>query len=226
MTREELLKEFGWLGGQIKTPFDLASLGRFFWFREHILPPPASMLDVGTGHGQLIMVTMGNFINRGFEHTQPRGTRIEALDINPEFVEQWKLIYPGLKVHQCDIGKEPWPVESDTFDNVIASEVFEHMPESDWPHALSEAWRACKSQVLISVPYYRFAGDMPENDRTFHDAPMGPIGGDHQFRPGLERWSQWISELMPGAIHEFQTLESEPNEISFVLARIIKKPWW
>lgn len=69
----------------------------------------------------------------------------------------------GIDVTTCDFDKNlkpdkvgdirNLPFRNDRFDAVVAFEVLEHMPFSDFKTSIKELWRVSRKYVIISIPY-------------------------------------------------------------------------
>ncbi|MCS7120138.1 MAG: methyltransferase domain-containing protein [Nitrososphaerota archaeon] len=98
------------------------------------------LLDVGCNNGEITLL-YARFC---------RAYEVYGIDIDPSFVEAARG--RGIKTFLCDINKDTFPFENEFFDLVTATEVLEHLYDTD--HALSEIWRVLKRNgfFLISVP--------------------------------------------------------------------------
>ena len=66
--------------------------------------------------------------------------------------------------HVVDIGKDVWPFDDNTVDEIKAHHVFEHMGGDTFFHMLKEMYRVCSDRAVIDVivPHFRhdyFYGD-------------------------------------------------------------------
>lgn len=61
--------------------------------------------------------------------------------------------YKGVD-HVLNIGKDPYPFEDDTFDEIKAIHVLEHLYPEELFHCVEECWRVCKPSgfFYIEVP--------------------------------------------------------------------------
>lgn len=93
------------------------------------LPVQGRVLDVGAVPGHMTAALQG----RGYETV--------GLDLSPERVRPEYA--KNLDVRRCDVERDTFPVESDSFDLVVFSEVLEHLRAGP-THALREIARALK----------------------------------------------------------------------------------
>ena len=70
-----------------------------------------------------------------------------------------------------DLNKHPWPFENDTFKEVFAENVIEHL--DNFIHVMEEIYRVTKpnASIKISVPYWNssFAYIDPTHKKGFHE---------------------------------------------------------
>lgn len=93
---------------------------------------PKTVLEIGTGN-KLI-----------YNQLKEIGINVTSLDIN-------KNLNPDII---GDIRQIPFPDNS--YDTVVAFEVLEHIPFSDFEKSLIELKRVSKKWVIISIPYSRW----------------------------------------------------------------------
>jgi len=199
--------------------FHLVHFGRYLWFRGKALPPPATLLDVGCGHFQLACVVYGDIVEAScFVLPETVYSLFKGVDANEQYIREVKERY-DLDVIHCAVGREPIPLGTSCWNNVIAGEVFEHIPKGWWSFALQECFRVAKNQVLISIP----AQDSGVRD-GFDDDPL-----EHSYEPTLEQFRQEITDALPGVRYEVETLRHVPEKFTvrgFHYAQIVKEPWW
>jgi SAM-dependent methyltransferase len=98
--------------------------------------PPERILEIGVGEG---------IVTRRVVERFPEAAMI-GLDLpDDQLAGQWE----GLTCLFGDATSLPFP--DDTFDLVLAIEVFEHLP--DPPAALRELHRVCTGSLIASVPF-------------------------------------------------------------------------
>ena len=97
-----------------------------------------NFLEIGPGNGQVLELAV-NMRLKSVTALEYPGTGNHLASI-------------GCKVIECNIGNDRWPFEDGQFQSVIANQVFEHIPKTDW--VFSEASRILDKggRVLISVP--------------------------------------------------------------------------
>jgi SAM-dependent methyltransferase len=101
-------------------------------------------LDVGCGEGHLI----------SYLHKREIIGDLVAVDLNTEKIRFAKNRLPAFKYFTADINKLTF--KQDTFDYVLANEIFEHLPEPIG--AIQELRRVLKkgAYLVISVPHEPF----------------------------------------------------------------------
>ena len=101
-------------------------------------------LDVGCGEGYLLA------------HLYREGIigNMTAIDLNENKLTYARKHHPFCKYHKADVVSLMF--ESDTFDYIMASEIFEHLPKAE--DAMEELRRVGKERayLTISVPYEPF----------------------------------------------------------------------
>ncbi|MMZ50430.1 putative S-adenosylmethionine-dependent methyltransferase [compost metagenome] len=121
-----------------------------------------SVLDAGCGEGELT-----NFINRKFDGIKI----IKGIELEMVTVSEANERFPHLDISQGSIYELPF--RDNSFDLVIACEVFEHL--EDPLKALDEIMRVSRKYILVSVPrepvwracnmmrgkYIRYLGNTP-----------------------------------------------------------------
>ena len=112
-------------------------------------------LDIGCGDGILL------------EHLNKKGIKGYGIDISSKAIEICSS--RGIKCERADIA-EKLPFADASFDNVIMSDVLEHLFQP--LNVLNEAHRVCKDHLYISVPNFAsfpariqvLLGKVPENN--------------------------------------------------------------
>ncbi len=97
---------------------------------------PKRILEIGVGNG-----IVSNYFKTNYNN-------IDTCDfekkLNPDFCADIRNM----------------PIKSSQYDLVMACEVLEHMPYSDFEKALSEIKRVSKKYVLVSIPYCALSFEM------------------------------------------------------------------
>lgn len=101
-------------------------------------------LDAGCGEGHML----------GYLHDQGVLGRLTAIDINSEHLSFASKQFPYFDYQIADLCNLPFP--NDTFDVVMSTEVFEHLPNPG--QAMMEFKRIAKpaAYLIISVPFEPF----------------------------------------------------------------------
>jgi ubiquinone/menaquinone biosynthesis C-methylase UbiE len=94
---------------------------------------PSSVLEIGVGNK-----TVSNYLKQ-------QGFNVTTCDFD-------KKLEPD---YVADIKKLPF--KNNSYDVVIACEILEHLPWSDFETALKELHRVTRKHVVISLPYYCMA---------------------------------------------------------------------
>jgi len=210
---------------------------RALWIRKHLLPPPCRILDVGCHGGGQLCLAFSDVVNGNCLPLLPtEGVEIVGLEVKEELKADYEAQHPGASFHLMNIEDAPWPCKDNYFDNVLMGEVVEHIAEWNWPHVLSEAWRVCAGQVLMTLP---MDGGIEITNRY-----SGGTGfDDHKFRPNLPDLKDLVDKYMPGhvllemkpvyhytATEEYQKKyagdELADIDLGFIYIRVIKKKWW
>ncbi|NOY75768.1 MAG: class I SAM-dependent methyltransferase [Kiritimatiellaeota bacterium] len=142
----------------------LAKRRLLFEFSIKTCPPPARILEVGTGAG-------GNLL-----HFKRLGYDVRGFDIMPEAVRYCNE--RGLSAVSVHDIAEPWPVPDSSMDMVVVMDVLEHLERPG--EALKFAWKAIVpgGRIILSVPACPFL--------------MGPwdraLGHFRRYSSGMLRW--------------------------------------
>ena len=104
------------------------------WTLLNVLPNPGSLLDVGTGRGELLQTAR----TLGFDPV-----------LGTEVVKQ--LLRPGEVVFALATAL-PWT--SGSWDTVVCCDVLEHLPPEDTIGAVTELGRVASSNLVLSVADY------------------------------------------------------------------------
>lgn len=115
-------------------PWDIV---RYEQTKSHLLQF-GSLLDVGSGSGF--------FANCLDTRTQ---REVTGVDVSESRVQALNEKYEYISFVQADATNLPF--EDNSFDEVIALEVIEHIP--DWKKAFDELIRVSNQQVIITIPY-------------------------------------------------------------------------
>jgi len=193
-----------------KAPMGRRTVVRYLWFRKYALPPPARTLDVGCGHFQLLEMTDGEAgEDLCFHHD---GHDCVGLEKNRDYFEEASKVRPNDRLLYCDVGVDRFPVEDDSFENVICGEIIEHLPLEQWPHFLAECFRVTKYQVLISTPAWH-----TDRDHTLPFNPASPF--DHRFEPSWDSFRR----IIEGELGERSRRIEFELLTGFMYARIYKR---
>jgi SAM-dependent methyltransferase len=122
-----------------KNPVERRLMAGFFGCLDDVLPghPPASVLEVGVGEGEV----------SGRVRDRYPGARFVGVDLpDDDLATHWRR--RGLHGAFADIAHLPFG--DDAFDLVLAIEVLEHVP--DPVAALTELGRVARSYLVLSVP--------------------------------------------------------------------------
>ena len=147
------------------------------------------ILDIGCADGSLSLV---------FKEVL-RAKEVYGLDISTEYLQEARK--KGMKTFKVDVNRDRFPLEADSFDVIIASEILEHciLPEN----LLREAYRVLKTggYLILSTPnlasfYDRFLllfGSQPLSLEASYEYPnagkalriaFGPRGGQRKSYEG------------------------------------------
>lgn len=203
-----------------KEESDLVHFGRYMWYRKNVLPPPATVLDIGCNVYMLECAAIGD-VKEGTKFVVPTGYQqyfvgVDCLDRVIKEVEEREI-----KTIYCEVGWDRLPFADNDFNTVFMGEVLEHMLRERWGFAIEECVRVAKNQVLISVPikYKHFTPGSVDDPEA------------HTWEPTWEEFSWEIDRCAGmGNQRECEQILHMPGEparnIGFNYARIIKKPWW
>ena len=128
---------------------------------ERLLGTKGSVLNIGVGSGRLE------------ELLQEAGHRVSALDPDPKAID--RLSAAGIDSHTGKINALPF--EDGFFDMVIASEVLEHLEESEAVEGVHEICR-------VLAPGGRFIGTVPYNETLSDNLTVCPCCGETFHRWG------------------------------------------
>ena len=144
-----------------------------------LLPRGARILDAGCGTGQISLPLAA------------RGHAVEGYDVSPDMVRLaqakaapgWRAVYRTADVRGL-------PVADAGFDVVIASKLFQHVP--DWPAAIRELLRALKPGGAFIHLAERGAFSNPV--RRYFAAMADGMGFTDRF-PGMQRRGDLVDRL-------------------------------
>jgi len=139
-----------------------------------------TLLDIGSGKGNHLV---------GFSR---RGMTVCGLDKRDECVE----VLRDFDIRSCDIEREPFPFEENTFDFVYSKSVLEHVTNTD--NFLKEALRVLKpgGKAVLMTPDWRSQHEFFWDDYT-HVKPF--------TRKGLQD-AMWINGYTDVQCHYFLQL--------------------
>ena len=114
--------------------FTYESLPRWssYWYQIHevLSKKPKKVLEIGVGNK-----VVSNYLKES-------GLRIDTLDID-------KDLEPDIVASATKI-----PLPDNSYDVVLAAEILEHLPFSDFSKALSEIYRVSSDCAVISLPHW------------------------------------------------------------------------
>ena len=84
----------------------------------------------------------------------------------------------------CDLGHLPWPFADNSFDQIVAKAVFEHLPFT-LLEAMNESWRVIRPGGVIEIKLPYWNAEVSYNDPT-HRWVFG-LGIFDQFDPATVR---------------------------------------
>jgi SAM-dependent methyltransferase len=99
---------------------------------------PGRLLDIGCSNGDWATYWEGH------------GWKCSGIDIDKEHVEMARQ--RGINAHHCDLNRDPFPFEDESFDLIFAGEVIEHLIDTD---GFMRELRRCVrpgGAVLITTP--------------------------------------------------------------------------
>lgn len=147
------------------------------YLRRLLLAPPASLLDVATGSGDIPLQAHKWAARSQFELT------VTGLDSSQEVLEEAHAHCRGA-VSLVAGDARHLPFESNSFDIVTSSLALHHFEPSDAVLVLSEMWRVTRSAVLVvdlTRSYPAYAGTwlatrlVARNHITRHDGPLSVL---------------------------------------------------
>jgi len=164
---------------QVSEPFQQKILSEWFFFlskKRNI--KNWKVLDFGSGLGNNLK-TIREFIKN-----------IISCDINKKALSAAKNKYGNNTINYILLSGNKVPFKSKTFDLIIATEVFEHIP--NYKNIANELKRVLKDSgfLIVSTPnYFNLTGVIKKiNDSKNIREMWGPWGGHDG---GLERFTTW-----------------------------------
>jgi len=157
--------------------------------RNHIVdnfPKHTRILDVGAGSG-----TYGKML-------RPHYKKIDAVEIFPEYVKNFKLEEIYNKVHIADI----LDFNFIPYNYVIMGDVLEHIPKEK-AEALIRAIHYCGKNLMIAVPYQYEQGEEFGNIYETHHQPDLTVAVMYQRYPmlrllyGDDKYGYYINYIPP-----------------------------
>ena len=171
------------------------TIHRMLWLRGVSLPPPATTYDVASGSGSLCICAaqglpgypdsydlgpMSWLHQLGF--SGPPHSGCAACDI----VDDGENEKMGIKTQFGDVQDLLPDVPADSHDQVIASEILEHLHESQWPDIVGHCYRICRFQAMITVPDWQADASIgkrcEQSDIDLHGIHV------HQYEPTEHEW--------------------------------------
>jgi SAM-dependent methyltransferase len=135
--REKMNEHFG--KDIIAKRFPFYEWLRLSFAMRQIQTDAKSILDIGTGQGQLI---------NALAHSG-RFERVVGIEINEH--EHFRVFVEGFERQFMDA--EEMTFADDEFDVVLCLEIIEHQPDGKMERVLEQARRVARSQLLVSVPF-------------------------------------------------------------------------
>jgi len=127
-----------------------------------------------------------------------------------------------------DAGRDPWPFETNSFEEMKAEHVFEHLPDYDARmHFLREAYRVCKkgAKIFLAMPYSSSGGTW--NDMQ-HIRPFGAASFDYvSVNPSSKvsiMHDQEVGDLV-GAFRQKTTIKFGRFYTNFLFLEFFAN-WW
>ncbi len=167
----------------------------------------SSVLDLGSGRGEHSAVLAMN------------GKETTLLEWSEENIDYSRRLYDALGVSGCFVQAdmtEPLPFDDRSFDMVFSCGVFEYFDEGQIDSVLQEAFRVCRSRVVLLVPNGLC---IPYRIGKWHMERTGSWcwGGEQAFlslKPYFRRVGcEMIREFSAGAKHSlnFLTMSKGPG---------------
>lgn len=99
------------------------------------------ILDVGCGDGKMI-----GFLNRlsNYDYT--------GIDMGDEMIKKALSNFPSHTFVKCDVCAEKFPTENGKFDFIIATSVFEHLPNLEEAMKNMKAALKQKGKIIVVIP--------------------------------------------------------------------------
>ena len=169
--------------------------------------PGADVLDAGCSTGILC------------EHALSCGAKsVLGFDIEGIRLHKARLRCPLGEFLRADLTK-PWPVEPESRDLIVCTEVFEHL--RDQPAFLSEVRRALRpsGQLVLTTPngarwFARSRSDLPKDDAGYHwHEPTGPELAEMLSTSGL---TGWVAHYRYPKVHRLLRLRGRERLASLV----------
>ena len=176
------------------------AIARLLWLRRMCLPsPPHNLFDMGCGEGAGILSwCTGDVRSDDLGIGGPELPIHGGCDVVPYFVETAQKNHPGCNFFLYDLQELTsggrLPVSDYSYDVVVATEVIEHLYESQWRPFLKECYRIARRQILVTMP----DGGLPDRaDDWFPQAPNNTLYSGHQYEPCYDTWCRIMEEVFP-----------------------------
>lgn len=157
---------------------------RFHLIQQQLPPPPARILEVGCGYGELL------------KHLSGLGYQMRGCEVLPELVEQ--AVKTGLSEIVYQTSGTSLPEPDDSYDAVISSDVLEHVPPDLRENFMKEMVRVTRPTGRVIMSYW-----------SRNNLPFRIYGGYWLWRRGyLPQWYMEHITLTPPVmsdVAEFMT---------------------
>lgn len=114
---------------------------------ESSVEDPLHIADIGIGTGLLAQ-----------QIWEAVPCLIAGLDFNEDMMAICSQKEVAELLIKCDVGKDPWPLQGDAYDAVMASGLFEYLTPTMMQHFLMQAVRILKSQGRMIFSYIPSTG--------------------------------------------------------------------
>ena len=214
----------------------ILNIHRMLWIRGMSLPPPATILDIGCGNGSICVCAAQGLPGEFKSYGSPAEVDSESrwseqlgftgvphegccgIDIEEKFIGVNAEV--GVKQTVAQIPSDLISVPSDSFDQVIAGEIIEHLHQEQWPAFIGDLVRISRYQVLITTPDWN--ADDPTGFRE-PDPKARTEQYGHEAHMYVPNEMEWVSVFSSVASPISQVTEAYRIPGSLV-ARIIKNP--
>jgi SAM-dependent methyltransferase len=140
--------------------------------RQHPLPVPATILDLGCGNGYVSAVLARE------------GYQVTGVDVDESGIALGRQAHPGLALTVCSLYDARLPERVGTgFDAVVSLEVIEHLPDSGALFDVSRRLLKPGGLLVLSTPYHGYLKNLALALLNGWDRHLNPgrPGGHVQF---------------------------------------------